>query len=226
MSVWFCIPSARPAVEADKALSLWRDKGYRVALWRDPGADVPQCDLLIQDAYPGYAQAVNALALTVLDMDPSCDWIVTGGDDTEPDNDHAPDEIARQCSEHFGGTFGVMQPTGDDWRDGLGRIIERIAGSPWIGRDFARRINRGNGPYWPDYTHNFVDEEIMQVAIKYGAFWQRPDLVHYHRHWTREKKQQPSFLKEAYSSEHWAKFQRLYRNRKAAGFPGSEPLAA
>ena len=133
----------------------------------------------------------------VLDVDPSCDWTVAAGDDTEPDMNHRADEIAQECTEHFGGTWGVMQACGDDWADSAGRMILRIAGSPWIGRDFAERINGGRGPYWEQYAHCFLDNEIMEVAQKYGVFWQRPDLTHRHNHWMRDKQPMPAFLAEA-----------------------------
>jgi hypothetical protein len=226
MSVWLTIPSARPVPEAEACLSKWRDQGYRLAIFRDAGAPAVECDLLIRQPYPGYAKAVNALVTAVLEIDPSCEWTVAAGDDTSPDMNFRADEIAVQCTEHFGGTFGVMQPTGDPWADAHGRMIERIAGSPWIGRDFAERINRGKGPYWESYQHCFLDNEMMDVAKKYGAFWQRPDLIHRHNHWMRSKAQMPGFLAEANSSEHWQKYSRIYFERKAQGFPGSEPIAA
>jgi hypothetical protein len=79
----------------------------------------------------------------------------------------------------------------------------------------------------------FVDEECQAVAIKYGAFWQRPDLIHLHRHFQRESdaidsnavaKPTPAHLVEANSPEHWAKYKGIYTARQAAGFPGSDPL--
>jgi hypothetical protein len=268
MSVYYCIPSKRPPEEAEKCLKLWRAAGYKIALWRDSVDDAnSELDWVMNnhmtaywDTYPGYSVAVNTLALRILRDDPQCDWIVTGGDDVEPDANHSAEEIARQCSEHFlteawanskeadGGdsrvliqaphilvdsaltTFGVMQPTGDRFAGGS---IDRICGSPWLGRSWCERINQGRGPLWPDYTHCFGDEELQNVALKYGVLWQRPDLIHLHRHYQRESdalnsnavpKPMPDFLKEANSPEHWRKYQTLFRERKAAGFPGSEPL--
>ena len=180
--------------------------------------------------YPGYAIATNSLVKDVLSTDDSCDWTVGGGDDVQPDLNHTADEIAGQLTAHFAGTFGVMQPTGDRFANGS---IDRIAGSPWIGREFARRMYGGNGPYWHEYTHMFVDEEIQCVAEKYGVFWQRRDLIHLHHHFQRESvalnspaidKPRPAFLNEANSPEHWKKYQAIFKARKAAGFPGSEPL--
>lgn len=221
---WLCIPSKRPAAEVNPTLAKWRAKGYRIAIWRDPGDEPVDCDLLIQEPYQGYARAVNALVAAVLEMDPSCEWCVAAGDDTEPDPNYTADRIAADCTAHFCGTFGVMQPCGDEWADSHGRMILRIAGSPFIGRDFAERINRGCGPYWEQYTHCFLDNELMEVAKKYGAFWQREDLTHRHNHWTRERKKMPAFLADANSPAHWDKYSRIYFTRKAEGFPGSQPL--
>ena len=50
-------------------------------------------------------------------------------------------------------TFGVMQPTGDRWgeRNGIA-TIDRIAGSPWMGREFCRRMYHGSGPMYNGST--------------------------------------------------------------------------
>lgn len=160
------------------------------------------------------------------------------------------------------GTFGVMQPTGDRWGDHadthefnswterdplrcrlcgnpegspkhmVGAYIDRVCGSPWLGREFCLRINQGNGPLWPEYFHMGVDEELQAVALKYGVLWQRRDLTHHHQHWGRPKpgerlapqERMPDFLKRANSGEEWDKYKALFAARKAAGFPGSEPL--
>jgi hypothetical protein len=260
MSVWFVCPSARPPEEAEKCLSLWRQQGYKIALWRDdPVHDeagfISRADLVMHGTYPGYAESVNRLAREVL-LDPSCDWIVTGGDDTEPDPNHTADEIAQECSHHFAweraqrsgqfeepNTFGVMQPTGDRFAFSRAQSspqfphgsapIDRVAGSPWLGREWCQRINQGKGPLWHEYTHMFSDEELQCVAIKYGVFWQRPDLIHLHHHFQRESpaidskavaRPVPAHLVEANSPEHWAKYKKLFEDRKRAGFPGSDPL--
>ncbi len=254
MSVWLTIPSARPVDEVNACTAKWREMGYRIALWRDKGQEHPHANFTIESwTYPGYSVAVNALMKHVFAMDPDCKFCVAAGDDTTPDPIQTADTIAMQCSAYFLGancrwevdhgapvppripieamsTFGVMQPTGDPWRDVQGRIIERIAGSPWIGREWARRAYRGKGPLPSMYTHCFSDEELQCVAIEYGVFWQRPDLMHHHENWARKdgatyEKDMPAFLKDANSAEHWAKYKAIFTERKAAGFPGSEPVA-
>lgn len=256
MSIWYAIPSARPLEEIEPVIKAWRERGYRVWLWRDPGPDrekLPGGVYVARGRYMGYAVTVNFLCRQIMAVDERAEWIVTGGDDVWPDPNKTAEEIGRECSEYFAGrgpatrvddktvsmsveefeksrTFGVMQPTGDDWSDihegKKSRIIERIAGSPWMGREFCRRMNGGEGPLWPEYTHCFEDEELQLVAQKLGVFWQRPELTHRHDHWQRQPnaKDAPAHLAEATSKAHWDKFKALFEQRKAAGFPGSEPI--
>lgn len=210
--------------------------------------------------YPGYATAINALIEWVRVEDPDAEWFIAAGDDVYPDPNHTAEEIAAECADHFrdrtaemsygpamaggrtatpvaimGPTFGVMQPTGDRFAGGS---IDRIAGSAWIGREFARRAYGGNGPLWPEYTHMFVDEELQEVAKKLGVFWQRPDLIHLHRHYQRFSDdihstavQMPTpphmeaSCNDGYTREHWIKYKAIFQKRKAEGFPGSEVLA-
>jgi hypothetical protein len=267
MSIWLTIPSKRPPEET--TLHLWRERGYRIALWCDGAASFTEwrehgVDLRTQQqVYPGYAIAVNLLVRLILQEHEDAEWFIAAGDDVEPDLNHTAEEIAAQCSEYFcrlhGGTvflknsgdgetlniagypatFGVMQPTGDRWGDSpqarqrygqeRGAYIDRVCGSAWIGREFARRVNRGNGPLWPQYFHMFVDEELQEVATRLGVFWQRRDLIHLHRHWGREQGNRPAnaakmpeHLKKA--NDGFAESRELFNRRKATGFPGSEPL--
>jgi len=195
---------------------------------------------------------VNYLAKGVLADDLDCNWIVAAGDDTRPDLSHTADEIAAQCSAWFRlasikrheagdlipiaevereSTFGVMQPTGDRWGDDAyarakwpeaPAMIDRICGSPWMGREFCLRINQGQGPLWHEYHHNWADEELQNVAIKYGCFWQRRDLIHYHDH-ARRKGGQWKEHQRGFDSD-YTRMKPLFEARKGYGFPGSEPL--
>jgi len=222
LSVWLCIPSKRPPEEAELVLKLWRERGYKIALWRDfPDPLLRTCDHLVRsERYPGYAGAVNHLIAEVRGRNPASDWFVAAGDDIEPDMNHTAEEIAVTCNMYFGtakwaldtlgiaavkwalDTFGVMQPTGDRWGDtpqsrqryGLdrGAYIDRVCGSAWIGREFAARMYGGKGPLWPGYTHMYVDEELHDVALKMGVLWQRRDLAQIHRHWGRGPDAAPS----------------------------------
>ncbi len=261
MSVWFAIPSKRPAEEAEPVLKLWRERGYRIALYVDGPEDAKAKDHLCDAGawpefisselkpapYPGYAKAVNWLVNMVLTTDPQAEWIVTGGDDVEPDANHSAEEIAAQCSEmfarrHYGvkhvsnlskATFGVMQPTGDRWGEHdvipgkTGAYIDRVCGSPWMGREFCRRMYQGQGPLYSGYYHMFEDEELQCVAQKLGVLWQRRDLIHYHRQWGRNRAHthhMPEFLRKVNSREHWQESRALFESRQAVGFPGHEPI--
>lgn len=224
MSVWLVLPSARPAAEAEACFAKWAAQGYRVAVQRDPGAifDSNAVDIMLERTYRGYPESVNYLAKLVL-QDPAVDWVVCAGDDTICDLNHTADEIAEQLTAFFDGTMGVCQMTGDRWADSMGVIIERIAGSPWMGREWCLRANQGRGPLWPEYFHNWADEELQLVATKLGCFWQRPDIIHYHEHAMRKPGGKWQSHQSGFSAD-YRKHEPLFRQRKAAGFPGSEPL--
>ena len=240
MSVWYAIPTARPD---GGTIPKWQEAGYKVAACVDegnPGNCKPDLFESIL-TYPGYAASVNWLIAAVLKLDPECSWVVTGGDDILPDPNHTPDEIAAQCAEHFGEylggytqpfghlhTFGVMQPTGDRWAGGS---IDRICGSPWMGREFCEQMYGGDGPLWSGWFHMFPDEELQEVAKKLGVLWQRRDLIHKHNHWARRDGPQDVDFDPRFEPEHLKDknptLQRdrpLFNQRKARGFPGHEPL--
>lgn len=240
--VWYCIPSARPAAEVQPVVDAWRAQGYKVALWRDANADLPDCDYwlwggecpragreaahLYAEPYPGYAQAVNRLAKHVL-MNQDVQWIVTGGDDTLPDPNKRANEIADELTAHFGGTFGVCQPTGDRWANGS---IDRIAGSPWLGREWCERANGGQGPFWPEFTHMFGDQALKETAEKVGVYLMRPDLTHMHNHFLRQgenvnrKAEIPPHLVKWNSQAHWNEMKAIYLRLKGQGFAPCMPL--
>jgi hypothetical protein len=210
--------------------------------------------------YQGWARSTNLTIAVVLAVHPDAEWFVAGGDDIAPDPNHTADEIAAECSAYFGEwwgtasegykldylerfeayggeeahrTFGVMQPTGDRWMDrgdGKGAVIDRVAGSPWMGREFCRRMYHGAGPLYNGYYHNFADQELQAVATKLGVFWQRRDLLQEHRHWARPRGDWRDAPDWAYkindpAQSDWDKSKKLFYSREAAGFPGHEPLA-
>jgi hypothetical protein len=241
MSVWFCIPSIRPK---GGTIPLWRERGYKVACLRQ--GEPIDCEMQIPTGeYRGWAPSVNILAKWVVEHDPTADWIATGGDDYEPDMANTPEHIGNQCWCHFSvkgdATFGVMQPTGDRWGDtpaaraqygaNRGAYLDRIAGSPWMGREWVKRAYGGNGPMFAGYRHMYADEELKEVAEKLGVYWARRDIVQLHQHWGRKPGDEfadiadcPDFLRPVNTPQHWHESQRLFVERKAAGWPGSEPL--
>jgi hypothetical protein len=248
-SVWVTIPSARPPEVVAEWAKEWKERGYRVALYRDDSAlACADWIMLSTTQYPGYANAVNALVAYVMAAHNDAEWFVIGGDDVFPDPNHSAEEIARECELYFGaaafgqqtrvgGTYGVMQCTGDRWGVNPDHLnpamrsayIDRVCGSAWIGREFAKRVNQGKGPLWPEYQHMFVDEELQAVATKLGVLWQRPDLTQMHQHEARKHRSYtsadiPPHLKKWAGPEHWKEAEAIFKGRRAAGFPGSEPL--
>lgn len=247
MSVWLCIPSKRPVAEANACFQAWQEKGYKVAIARerDDGFTIADQQLVVS-GYQGWPRSTNLLINAMMAFDASAEWFIAGGDDYFPDPSKPAEEIAEECVEHFHGTnlrpeqtiheaaqlatFGVMQPTGDRWGERNGEAtIDRIAGSPWLGREFCRRMYHGTGPLYNGYFHNFADEELQNVALNLGVFWQRRDLVHEHRHWARPRgdwRDAPEWAHKINNPEQsdWHKSKALFAARKAAGFPGHEPL--
>lgn len=250
---WFVIPSARPIAEVLPVVEAWKNMGYGVALWRDDkhlpdngeayaitadsqligsfvGADL----VFLSGKYPGYAQSVNAMAKHVLSHYPEVDWIVCAGDDTTPDPNKTGDEIADELTSHFWrealgneslDTFGVVQCTGDRWADNLGVIIERIAGSPWLGREWCRRAHAGKGPLWPEFRHMFGDQALMDYAQSLGVFLQRPDLTHYHAHAQRDGKSRPAtHMTEWNSQQHWQESKAIFERLKSTNFAECQPI--
>jgi hypothetical protein len=245
VSVWLCIPSKRPPAEALPLLNMWTLRGYRVALFRDhsdlqigtqfgPGGSFPPDPIIemVDLRYPGYAQAVNLLADTILRNDPACDWIVIGGDDVEPDLAHTADEIAFECTRHFSGTFGIMQPIGHKWGDRQGPYIERVCGSAWIGREWCQRANQGRGPLFPEFEHMFVDQALQEVAVHLGVLWQHEGLNQIHRHWGLPKPgerlaprdRMPAFLEKWNTPEHWNKSKTILDRLRKNGFKECLPI--
>lgn len=241
-SVWCCVPSARPVDHVRRWAEAWRDMGYKVALHIDK-LTLWEQDTAIADywrcatTYPGYAQAVNKLAADVLARDPACDWIVTGGDDVFPDRTKRADEIAAECTEHFGGTFGVCQPTGHRWGEnepwakhqfpGREAYIDRIAGSPFLGREYCRRAHQGAGPFHPEFLHMHSDESVFEYANMLGIYWPRRDLTHLHQHWglDGDPSKMPEFAQKWNSKSHWDESKAILDRLKGENFSSCLPLS-
>lgn len=238
--VWYCVPSCRSAVEANACFDKWRGMGYKIAVLRQHGPI--EADLLIPTGeYLGWGISTNILAKEVLRRDSEAQWIVGGGDDYWPDPATGAGYIGAECWSHFAangeGYFGVMQPTGDRWGDNessraafgenRGAEIDRIAGSPWMGREWCERAYWGNGPMPDFYHHLYIDEELQEVATRLGVFWQRRDLTQYHNHPCRQEGYgvyQTGHLAPLYNPAAWNREKEIFETRKAKGFPGSEPL--
>lgn len=122
-------------------------------------------------------------------------------------------------------TWGVCQPVGDDWADNLGKIILRIAGSPWLGRSWCEHAWGGRGPLWPEFRHQFVDEALQVYAQSLGVFLQRPDLTHHHAHAQRDGKSRPApHMAEWNSQKHWQESKAIFERLKSTNFAECQPI--
>lgn len=209
------LPSANYEM-ARRHLPKWVAHGYRVIVLQDRVRfDMPGCEVVHADDYHGYAWAVNKLYREHPGVS-AAPVVVLIGDDMDPDPERSPGQLRDEFLAHFPDTFGVMQPIGDALPG-----VDRICGSPWVGRGFASRINGGTGVLREEYFHFFADEELHGVATRLGVLWQRRDVSHYHDHWTR-RGERPTHLGKA--QERWDEDKAKHDRRRDAGYPGHEPL--
>lgn len=216
LEVWYAIPSANPE-KCRRTLPVWRDMGYKVAVlqnWRK--GDIPADLVVWSDHYPGWPGSINQLCREAVPK--SAHVVVSGGDDMLPDPNLTAQEIAEQFFDRFPNGFGVMQPTGDEFMS-----CQHYCGSPWLGRGWIERANGGRGPMWPDYTHNWADNELHWVAKGLGALWQRDDLTHKHEHFTRTGEAKPDYWQARVAPKDQHDVEQ-FLTRKSLGFPGHQPL--
>ena len=224
MSVWYVMPSAAPYTQMQDCIHRWQDMGYKVMVFDELGRASDADFAICEPQYKGWPTSINLLCKAVFTLDPECRVVAAGGDDVGPDPILRAEVIAEQFLDHFHGSLGVMQPTGDRWMvDEQGRsCTERVAGQPWLGREYCRRGYRGRGPFYPYYHHFFSDEELQVIAEGLGIFQQRPDLVQYHHHWSRNGGRRPEHLHHAKAG--WARDKDLFQYRHKWMFVGSELL--
>lgn len=216
--VWYAVPSARPAADAQACFDAWRRMGYAVAATRkEPDLDLDR--LLCLPKYPGLWCATNHLARVILEDDPECEVVVTGGDDVFPDPSKRAEEIADEFAAYFNGTLGVMQPVKDQPNGHGGR-----AWSPWLGREWCERAFEGRGATEPAFWHYFGDAYLYDVTHLLGRLWARNDVKHRHLNWKELRVARPAHL--AKSKDMWQADHDLYHQLRAAGYPGSGLLPA
>lgn len=215
--VWFVLPCANK-VQAERTLPEWKSRGYKIAIVQDRFRFRTCADLVIErDKWNGWVAAVNGLCAHPEIRESAV--VVTGGDDMYPELSKTAGEMRDEFIERFPGTFGVMQPIGDDM-DGT----DRICGSPWLGRAFRDLVNGGRGPFWPGYFSYYADEELFNTSRALGCLWQRPEVTHYHDHFTRRGMPTPLYIRA--SQRKWNHDERVFLFRKALGFPSAEPVGA
>jgi hypothetical protein len=217
--VWFAIPSASPE-RCRRTLPAWRERGYKVAILQNfERGDIPADRTLWSDHYPGWPESINILCRSVVPKDAAI--VVSGGDDMLPDANLSASDIAAQFLEHFkhtpGGTFGVMQPTGDGF---LG--ARYFCGSPWLGRAWIDSMYSGAGPMFGGYRHNWADNELFWVAKGLGALWERPDLSQHHEHFSRTGEAKPAYWVQGVE-RHDRDDVQLFIARSWQNFPGHQP---
>jgi hypothetical protein len=213
--VWFVLPTAS-AANCAKTLPAWRERGYRVAALQDRSRFACDADVVVHaEAYPGWPGTVNRLFREVVPA--SCPVIVSGGDDMYPDPDRRAHELAEQFLDHFGGTFGVMQPHGDAFEE-----TDQFCGSPWLGRSWMESMYGGSGGMCAAYTHHFADDELYWVARGMGALWSRRDVTQYHDHFRRRGEPAPEYWNRSVQASD-ARDTLMFIQRSRHGFPGYEP---
>ncbi len=218
--VWYAIPTA-DFKKCSTCFAKWQEKGYRTLAiveehrYEGHTQELMNCDeVIVQKFWQGYPAALAGICRDLRTVE----IIVTGGDDVFPDSRPA-EEIRDEFLNYFGGTNGVMQPTGDP---AMENAASRICGSPWLGEQFRNEINGGEGPFWPSYYHFFCDQELQEVALLEGLLWQRPDLTQIHDHWSFKGGQRPEYMDAA--QRYWPIDKMLFDSRKHKGFPGHERL--
>lgn len=233
-NVWVAFPSANPK-RARETLLKWTAMGYRHAVLLSPsdlttgaGMEPTGADIEVRHVpYMGYYAACNYLCAMLVEKH-GADVVVCAGDDMDPDPNKNAWTIAEECRAYAGGDLWICQPSGDrqGWiadkkhPEGGTAAADRICGSPWLSAGYIRRGYGGRGPWPYQYHHYFGDEELKIVAECLGILWQRRDLTHDHRHWSWGRSAKEPH--HAAFQMHRIADQRVFRERKAAGFPGSD----
>jgi len=211
--VWVVWPTVSLA-RSDLMAAKWQENGYKVAVLVNSPLDVDVdkcvCDsFIIQPNWSGFPTAVNLLCQSV-----PGDVVAVVGDDVYPDPDKTAAEIREEFLQTFPDTFGVMQPIGDIFAS-----THLCAVSPWSGRGVIERAYGGKGPFFPGYFHYFSDEELQEVATKWGVFHQRADLTQFHDHWQRKPShKRPAHLMTALRRHKADKL--VFQKRKKENFNG------
>lgn len=239
LRVFCAFPTANPD-RARETLHKWREMGYESAVLlnhgdgTDGGAmDAAGADHVIRHVvYDGFYRAGNVLAQWLVSVH-KADIVVCANDDIDPDPNKTAQEIAAECVAHFAPSdCWVMQPSGDrqGWMadkrhpEGGTAAADRICGSPWFSAGYIRRGYEGRGPWPTHYVHFSGDCEMDAVALRLGILWRRRDLTHFHRHWSWGHTPKEPY--QAKTQTHWNDDERILRQRRESGFPGSALLGA
>jgi len=162
---------AWPSIDVNAAAEtakVWKDRGYATCVLFENDPELPDSiDMKINDhKWKGFPAAANVLCHTLAS---TFDIVVIGGDDLYPDPNKSPLDIMMHFKDHFGGTFGLMSPIGDDYG-----AIKDAAICPWIGAEYILKMYGGYGPYWEGYYHYYCDGELQDVeSCLIGSYRER-----------------------------------------------------
>lgn len=205
-----------PSINVERATvaaERWSAMGYDVFIYLE--CDMPAIPkaFCYWGRYAGWYQACNMLCKLCYDY-PA---VICIGDDMDPDPHQSPLAIVEQCYMQYGDLW-VMQPTGDKLQG------PDICGSPWLSQEWRARAYGGKFalPGW--YYHQFGDNELLAVAKELGVLHKRHDLTQYHHHWMRKGSGIERKDYQAAFAKHWGADEKIYHDRKAAGWPGKELL--
>ncbi len=223
MNVFVVFPTANTAA-ANVTLEKWHERGYRSIVAIDLAQEKPQAEFVLSIAtpYPGFSVVTNMLIRYA--MDEGADLIVVAGDDIDPAPDFTAADLAARFFRRFPGGFGVAQPTADAYGALAPDAPYPACVSPWIGREFARRINGGLGVYHAGYRDLFPDAELWSISQRLGVLDLWPDVTQYHHHWTRGCEDTLPKGKRARITNNARHDRELFIARREAGFPGNEPI--
>jgi hypothetical protein len=216
-NLWAIFPSGN-STQAQTCTNAWRDAGYRVAVLIDEGQSSVDCDHLIIEAnYTGTASSLNRLASHCWQQ--GADAVACVNDDMFPGSGAEAANVSHVITQFMPDLLGVIHSLGD-YYDALAWCCPH----PIIGREYGLKANQGLGIFWPQYFHLFCDQELKDVATKYGLLHQTPSITIEHRHYSRGHADNlPSEKRERTNQRHAAD-RKLYELRKSACFPGSEFL--
>ena len=219
-NVWVAFPSRNPE-RAKAANSLWQKRGYKTAIWMEPGMETVGADYNLNDKFPGYWLACNKMVLDITNDSARNRTVVIAADDMHPDPNKSPEDIEHEIYEKYTDGYCVMQPTGDD-KNGMDGVW-RICGSPWFGIGWIKEAFEGRGPCpLPPFAF-YGDEALFEIAKAQGVLWQRNDLNQFHDHWCRTDKFKTKRLdyQKTNSDLFWDKDKAWFMDQKEKGWPGS-----
>ncbi|TVQ31336.1 MAG: hypothetical protein EA376_09500 [Phycisphaeraceae bacterium] len=212
--VWLAVASDRPEV-CRLVLPAWRERGYRVALLKiGSGWEAPADRSAACERRPGWAAAINRLGRTLIPKDAGA--VVAGADWLTPDPDLEAARLATEMLDRFPDGFGVMLPGG---ADGAG-VVRGV----WLGRGWIDRMYAGAGGLFDGHHGVAAEQEAVALATEMGVLWRREDVKQVRHPELGAGEVMAPVCAE--TEELHALDAPLHEARRAAGYPGHEPIEA